>query len=235
MSAPALTVSVNGGPPTSGDLLNTFEQTCNIPSDLRSFIGVSGVQVYMRGYSSPGDGGQGNFYWNALGTAADDNGVTTIAPYGSILGVWTRLTGAIYGTTTNTNALPGQVGEYVVSTILSSAPVPLSSGVGTNITSISLTGGDWDVSGLVGYIPANTTTTSFVEQSLSLASATIGAETNTTFAQVNETGGVAAGRWLVGTDRFSLAATTVIYLVSAPSFGVSTMTGFGTIRARRVR
>ena len=93
MGAPSLSVQVDGGPPVTGDNFNTYEQTCDTPSDLRNFNGVQGIQVYMRGYNSPGDGGQGPFYWNVNGTAVDDNGVTTIVPFGNTVGCWTRLSG----------------------------------------------------------------------------------------------------------------------------------------------
>lgn len=97
MSAPQLTVSIDGTGAINGDLLNTFAQTCDTAAELRSFVGIQGVQVYIRGTASAGDGGQGFFYWNTTGTAPDDNGVTTIVPYGSGSGEWTRLVTASGG------------------------------------------------------------------------------------------------------------------------------------------
>lgn len=92
MTAPALKVYVNGQQITvSGDNLNTFQQTCNSVDDMRGFIGTEGAQVYMRGYTSPNDGGQGPFYWNVSGTGPDDSGVTNIVPNGASVGCWTRL------------------------------------------------------------------------------------------------------------------------------------------------
>jgi len=63
----------------------------------------------------------------------------------------------LIGTTTNDNAAAGQVGEYVSSTITGGASVALTPGVATNITSISLTAGDWDVS-IMGYFTGTPTT-----------------------------------------------------------------------------
>lgn len=93
MSAPVLSTFQNGISQVSGDQLDTFNQTCNIPSDLRAFVGTVGVQVFMRGFTSPGDGGQGQFYWNVSGTGPDDNGVTNIVPTGAATGCWTRIGG----------------------------------------------------------------------------------------------------------------------------------------------
>lgn len=91
MVAPSLAAWFNGQGQVSADNLNTYMQTCNIASDLRGFGGTLGIEVYMRGFSAIGDGGQGVFYWNTGSTAADDGGVTTIVPNGSTSGAWTRL------------------------------------------------------------------------------------------------------------------------------------------------
>lgn len=92
MSAPQLSTYVNGqAASVTGDQLNTFEQTCDSVSQLRTFIGAAGIQVYLRGFSTPADGGQGEFYWNASGTGPDDFGVTNIVPNGATVGCWTRI------------------------------------------------------------------------------------------------------------------------------------------------
>ncbi len=91
MTAPALQVQIQGQTVVSADNLNSYELTCDNVSQLRGFIGTAGVQVYMRGFTSPGDGGQGVFYWNTAGTGPDDGGVTNIVPNGINVGCWTRI------------------------------------------------------------------------------------------------------------------------------------------------
>lgn len=91
MSAPALQQYQNGINQVSGDNLNTFAQVATNAANLRSFVGTTGIQVYMQGFSSIGDGGQGFFYWNSAGTAPDDSGITTVVPNGASSGEWTRL------------------------------------------------------------------------------------------------------------------------------------------------
>ena len=103
MSAPDLTVQITGQGAVTGDMLNTYVSGCDNAGELRAFVGVQGVQVFMRGTNAPGDGGEGNFFWNSNSTAPDDNGKTTIVPYGSGSGAWTRLT----GTGAGSNAEPG--------------------------------------------------------------------------------------------------------------------------------
>lgn len=93
MSAPALKVQIDGGPAITGDQLNTYVAWCPNVAVLRGFIGVDQMTIYLQGISSPNDGGQGSFYWNASGTAPDDNGTTTVIPTGSVAGSgeWTRV------------------------------------------------------------------------------------------------------------------------------------------------
>lgn len=93
MTAPSLTAYSNGISQVSGDNLNTFVQFSGTYAQLKGFSpnpAVPLLTVYMQGYSAPGDGGQGNFYWNT-GTGTDDNGLTSIVPNGSTAGFWSRI------------------------------------------------------------------------------------------------------------------------------------------------
>src|SRR5574337_1898836 len=64
----------------------------------------------------------------------------------------------ILGTTTNDDAAAGYIGEVISSNIAVGSAVSLSSGTIANITSISLTAGDWDVYGWASSNVAGTTT-----------------------------------------------------------------------------
>lgn len=89
MSAPSLQAYMQGQGQVNADGLNTFVSSCDTISDLQSFIGMVGIQVYLRGLSAVNDGGQGMFFWNANGSSND--GINNIAPFGASLGCWTRL------------------------------------------------------------------------------------------------------------------------------------------------
>lgn len=137
MSVPTLSVQTNGGPGVSGDNLNTYQQTCDNMAQLRAFTGISGIQVYARGTSAIGDGGQGVFYWNVMGTAVDDNGATTVVPSGATSGEWTRLGGS--GTTQASltvtgNATIGGTLTVTGATSLTSATVSGNAAVAGNET-----------------------------------------------------------------------------------------------------
>lgn len=97
MTIPQLSTYSNGqSSAVTGDQLNTFMQSGINVVGLRSFIGLSGMIVYMSGFTTSGDGGQGAFYWNSTGTGPDDNGITNIVPNGAAQGCWTRI-GSVAG------------------------------------------------------------------------------------------------------------------------------------------
>lgn len=143
----------------------------------------------------------------------------------------------IKGTNTNDDAAAGDVGEYIESVIVVGSAVSLTSGVAANITSISLTAGDWDVTGVVSFSPAGTTSVTVARGSISTTSATIDSSPgriagHASAAQVPAGNG---SHYPMPTTRLSLSATTTVYLVATSTFTVSTMSAFGIISARRVR
>lgn len=140
------------------------------------------------------------------------------------------------GTNTNDNASTGYIGEYVSSTVASNG-VSMTSGTVINITSISLTAGDWDVSGVVGITNTlGTTTYTYINYGSSSTSATIGnlgqGGSLTTNSNIAATVDFIAP---IPTTRFSLASTTTIYLIARASFATSNSYAYGVIRARRAR
>jgi len=146
--------------------------------------------------------------------------------------------GQLPGTTTNDSAAAGKVGEFITSSIASGSAIPLTSGTQTNITSISLTPGDWDVSGIVNLNGASTTLPTVFNAAVNTVSATIPTEGTT--GRTN----VAFNLTSFPTDdpsapiiptRISISTTTTVYLIARAYFTVSTANAYGTIRARRVR
>ena len=162
------------------------------------------------------------------------SGTVTVAGLTSTGSITPSQTVGIIGTTTNNNANAGAVGEYISSTILSGSAVSLTTGTAANITSITLTAGDWDVFGVVQFTPAGGTTVTYIAGSSSTTSASNNTQ-NGFFL-----GGIASG--LVGvlanpiaTVRYSVASNTTVYLVAQSQFSGSTMSAYGFIGARRVR
>lgn len=144
----------------------------------------------------------------------------------------------IIGTTTNDNAAAGSVGEFISSTVLIGSAVALTTATPANVTSISLTAGDWDVYGNVSFNPAGTTTIAAINAWISSTSAALPTLPNSGgFMGLNTTltTGVAQHIPAGSKIRFSLSGTTTIFLSTQSTFGVSTMSAYGFIGARRIR
>jgi hypothetical protein len=155
------------------------------------------------------------------------------APQSSGTGTVTSVT--CFGTT-NDNAAAGNVGEYQSASAAASA-VSLTSGTIANCVTLSLTAGDWDVSGNVIYTGNTSTTIAYSRGSVSVASATEGAITSTFnganlayFATIGPNYTVFAP-----VARVSLVTTSNVFIEGLAAFSVSTLTCGGNIRARRVR
>ena len=147
-------------------------------------------------------------------------------------------TTALKGTTTNDSAAAGYIGEYISSSAANSA-VSMTTGSNFDMTSISLTAGDWDVEGNVAIAVGAGATVSVFRGWISTTSATFptppnaGAMFDLVFGSaVMETPTQAMP---VGRIRISLSGTTTVYLSSRASFSGGTVTGGGFIGARRVR
>ena len=141
-------------------------------------------------------------------------------------------TAGIVGTTTNNNAAVGAVGEYVEAN--QTTNVSMATATTVNITSISLTAGDWDVSANI-YLALSAFAGTGWLAAVSLNSAGPPSGTVAGYAQMNYAGGFSVIIAPTGTQRVLIAATTTVYLVAQCSFSSGTCNGQGTLRARRVR
>lgn len=141
------------------------------------------------------------------------------------------------GTNTNDSAAALFVGEFAESEILIGSAVSATSGAALNVTSISLTAGDWNVWGNVATSPAGGTTTSQFYGAINTTSATLPtAPGKGAYASIAASVAAGVGVLLpVGTRRLSLNATTTVYMVANATFAVSTMGIYGYIGARRMR
>jgi len=91
LTAPTPTTYIQGQGAVTADGLNTMVQTCANVAQALSVTGVPGMCLNLLGLSTPADGGQGLFYWNASTTTAGDN-VSIIAPPGAGgTGAWVRI------------------------------------------------------------------------------------------------------------------------------------------------
>jgi hypothetical protein len=133
-----------------------------------------------------------------------------------------------------TEAVTGAIGALVQGGIASGAAVSLTTATPANIASISLTAGDWDVTGVVDYTPGTITSITILQQGIGLASATFGPQDTysmeTNAAEIPGANQIANPTPVV---RVNVTATTTVYLVASATFTASTLAAYGTIRARR--
>ena len=137
----------------------------------------------------------------------------------------------IIGTTTNDSAAAGSVGEFNT-TVIPPTPVTMSSLVQTNLTTLSLTAGDWDVYGTGLYLVLTSAIITSVATGISKVSATLGV--TGTFMLIAGTN-LGSPSLPVQMQRISLAATTTIYLVGYCQFSGGPVNGYGILYARRRR
>jgi hypothetical protein len=149
-------------------------------------------------------------------------------------------TNGILGTTTNNNVNAGSVGEFLTATVPFGSAVALTTATPTNVTSLSLTAGDWDVEATVGFTGNSATVVTYQLGSIGTTSATItsadqGAFFGIPYNSVAIFSLLSTPAVALSLKRFSLSATTTIYLVVQSGFTVNTQGAYGYIGARRVR
>lgn len=141
------------------------------------------------------------------------------------------------GETSNGSATAGNVGEVISASVAAGSAIGMTSGAAMNITSISLTAGDWDVMAQ-GYLNLNTTT-SWTGYLYSITTTSATADTTPghwqNFNQPASVPGNVNLSWGSITRRVSISSTTTVYLMAQAAFTVSTAASWGTIWARRSR
>ncbi|HDR9834721.1 TPA: hypothetical protein QDC51_001485 [Burkholderia multivorans] len=152
---------------------------------------------------------------------------TTVSASGAIT---PSSTAGIVGTTLGDNASAGSVGEYVLTT--GASGVALTNGAYSNLASVTLAPGDWDLEGICSLTASSSTTAMIC--GLNTVS-----NTNPGGAQQ---AGVTYGSAVLGSStiatpvvRFNVSTPTTVYVGGQSNFSSGTVTGQGWIRQRRVR
>lgn len=179
----------------------------------------------------------GGIHPDKVGKSVD--GLLSLRTNVSVAG-WIAPTNGIVGKADNSSATAGFVGEYLSSTTTGAInDVTLASNVPTNVTSLSLTAGDWDVSGqvVISFAAITPTTPSY------------GAQISTTSTDITPINGSQASGYnpsgvaitevetlTLCTRRISVNTTTTVYLTAFVStYAGGTATASGMFTARRVR
>lgn len=109
----------------------------------------------------------------------------------------------------------------------------ISSNVGTTPVTLTLPAGDWDVWGIVDFLPAANTSITNMTAGISTVSATFGGQDTFVADRINPT--VPGGNIQTQTPKVRIRSTgsTVVYLVAVSVFTVDTLAVFGSIFAER--
>lgn len=144
------------------------------------------------------------------------------------------------GITNGASAASGVVGEIISSTVNNASALSLTTLTPLTITSITLTAGEWDISA-IGQFKGNVATTVIVAaSSISTVNNTFDALGDRSNLQYygNLTAFNSFATYVsvpIPALRVNITSTTTYYLVSECQFGTSTASGYGTIRATRIR
>lgn len=249
---------------------NKFLQSTNgsIPSlkwdsILLSSVGVTGQLAIGNGGTNSATAGSGFQNLSPQTTKGDLISYSTapirepVGASGSILtsypgnasGIgWSTATTRIWGTQSNDSAVAGYVGE-TLNCSRAQGGTGFTSGTPGNIcstggNSITLTPGDWQVSGACGFLPGGTTSITAMECAVSKTSATLpsasvladptSGEIWMTYRQPATVNGNYI-TFSIPAFRVSVNTNTTIYLVAGATFTISTMSGYGYLEARRMR
>lgn len=116
--------------------------------------------------------------------------------------------------------------------------INLATTVVKDVFGLSLTAGEWDVTGLISYFYAATTTLSYFVSGISSTSGVAGGTGTYVqygfFGTAPGAGGGLRQEFVMPTQRFSFAGTSTAFGLATSSFGVSVMTATGQLRATRV-
>lgn len=210
----------------NGSANNSWAQNCKIASGTSSAISIGATFVVtncdIQSTNTNAITGAGTITYQGLtfsGTSSTIN-TTTQSNSGTLPG------------SRNTAPSAGLLGEQIRATVAFGTPVSLSNNTQTNVTSISLTAGIWDVTGIVGFQGATTGTV--CQASISTTSATGGTRGDNSvqfpfLSQANIDLDLT-----IPSYRLTLTTTTTVYLVAFMLYTVGTGTTFGRISATRV-
>lgn len=222
---------------SAGLLKRTGAGTFGLGSNGTDFTLVSAVSCTNQVMTALSASGSGTC--SSVSNAMLSNSAVTISGHSlSLGGSLSLVSGDVTGTTTNDNASSGKLGEYAETVI--STPVSLTTSTQANVGSLSLTAGDWEVSGVIDYYGDSSTIVTTAISGISTTSATLPSDPTT--ARVDS---VFPGSFApfatnlvsipIGPTRISIASTTTVYLIADLFFTTSTAQATGHIRARRVR
>lgn len=156
---------------------------------------------------------------------------------GSAANKWTAifLSSGVVGTTTNNSAAVGFVGEYISSAVSTPTLYPTSGQFG-DLASVSLTAGDWILSGNIRQAANGATITdNFIGISVTAGNSSTGLTNGTNSFDTLPATATVDSCASIPSYRQSLSGTTTVYLKYSATYSVATPKATGIITALRTR
>lgn len=125
--------------------------------------------------------------------------------------------------------------QVVTSAVQSGSAVALTTATPANVTSITLTEGDWTVFGVIGFLPTGTTSITVMTGGFNTTSATVPPlGQKVSFAQPATVPGAVGQEFPIAISRLVVPAgtTQTVFLVAQATFTASTMGAYGVLTAR---
>lgn len=145
--------------------------------------------------------------------------------------------GQLPGIASNTAASTGNIGENISASVTSTSPVTLgTTGTITNITSIPLTAGDWEVFAHIGFNLTGSSVLTTFQAAISTTSAGFSSGLFGYIRQFPNAAATTGGTnvYSIGSTSMLISGSTTVYLVVAPEWSSTAPTGYGEIHARRM-
>lgn len=145
--------------------------------------------------------------------------------------------GQYQGSDGTSSATAGNIGEVISSAVASGSAASVTTGTPANVTSITLTAGDWEVFGQVYYIGAGGVS---ITQSACAISLTTGALPSSDtigegYSLLGQSASLNTSSPNCPSVRQLVTSNTSVFLIKYAVFTIGTMTAYGNIHARRMR
>lgn len=170
-----------------------------------------------------------------LGNASGSTGAPAALSQSQLMGL--LVPGSIPGQPGAANAIAGSIGEFSSASVAVGSAVALTTSVAADVASITLTPGDWDVSGTICFTPGAATAPTVLRNWIyTVPNAAPNPPNGGAYNLVQAALTVGASQCAsAGTTRLQSAASQTVYLETAAVFTGGTLGAYGYISARRAQ
>lgn len=254
VASPTFTGTVSTAAITASGNINNTVLTASLPVQTDGSKNLISSAIDLSGSQATGALAAGRFpaLTGDITTSAGSLATTAAANQANIVTLSKSTGVAVHGTNTNDSAASGYVGEYISQVRLRAAATTLTTTIDAPVTSgLTLTAGDWDLTGEVGFSGNSNTITAVWATASTSNTTTFGAFVPTNSLGATDTRDGSYFSFVAATAtsntnngdiagclaplRVTLSTSQTIYLMVNATFSTGTLNAFGRLTARRVR